>query len=131
MVQMCIQYMHVYFLNSLHDMLAQFRQLSNFLSNFFLSSPGTIVDEGLPKQLLTFCQEIAEGMRYLSRRGFVHRDLAARNILVSKGLSCKVGGLAACYRLKFSYINFKKMEHVFQVDVQEYISYQSTVFYRL
>ena len=33
-------------------------------------------------------------MRYLSRRGFVHRDLAARNILVSKGLSCKVGGLA-------------------------------------
>ena len=97
MVQMCIQYMHVYFLNSLHDMLAQFRKLSNFLSNFFLSSPGTIADEGLPKQLLTFCQEIAEGMRYLSRRGFVHRDLAARNILVSKGLSCKVGGLAASY----------------------------------
>ena len=57
-------------------------------------SPGTIVDEGLPKQLLTFCQEIAEGMRYLSRRGFVHRDLAARNILISKELSCKVGALA-------------------------------------
>ena len=65
---------------------------------YILSSPGTIVDEGLPKQLLTFCQEIAEGMRYLSRRGFVHRDLAARNILVSKGLSCKVGGIAASYR---------------------------------
>ena len=62
---------------------------------YFLSSPGTIVAEGLPKQLLTFCQEIAEGMRYLSSRGFVHRDLAARNILVSKELSCKVGGLAA------------------------------------
>ena len=28
-------------------------------------SPGTIVDEGLPKHLLTFCQEIAEGMRYV------------------------------------------------------------------
>ena len=61
----------------------------------FPSSPGTIVDEGLPKQLLTFCQEIADGMRYLSRRGFVHRDLAARNILLSKGLSCKVGALDA------------------------------------
>ena len=58
-------------------------------------SPGTIADEGLPKQLLTFCQEIAEGMRYLSRRGFVHRDLAARNILLSKELSCKVSSLAA------------------------------------
>ena len=34
-------------------------------------------------------------MGYLSRRGFVHRDLAARNILLSKGLSCKVGVLAA------------------------------------
>ena len=66
----------------------------------FFSSPGTIVDEGLPKQLLRFCQEIAEGMRYLSRRGFVHRDLAARNILVSKGLSCKVGGVATCYSHK-------------------------------
>ena len=53
-------------------------------------SPGTIVDEGPPKHLLTFCQEIAEGMRYLSRRGFVHRDLAVRNILLNKGLSCKV-----------------------------------------
>ena len=64
-------------------------------SNHTLSpSPGTIVDEGLPKQLLTFCQEIAEGMRYLSRRGFVHRDLAARNILLSKELSCKVSILA-------------------------------------
>jgi len=57
-------------------------------------SPGTVVDECLPKQLLTFCQEIAEGMRYLSRRGFVHRDLAARNILLSKDLSCKVSALA-------------------------------------
>ena len=64
-------------------------------SNHTLSpSSGTVVDEGLPKQLLTFCQEIAEGMRYLSRRGFVHRDLAARNILLSKDLSCKVSALA-------------------------------------
>ena len=52
-----------------------------------------IANNGLSKQLLTFCQEIAEGMRYLSRRGFVHRDLAARNVLLSKGLSCKVGAL--------------------------------------
>ena len=73
----------------------QLRKCCNCHLIYILSSPGTIVDEGLPKQLLTFCQEIAEGMRYLSSRGFVHRDLAARNILVSKGLSCKVGEIAA------------------------------------
>ena len=84
-----------------------------YIPALLLSSPGTIVDEGLPKQLLAFCQEIAEGMRYLSRRGFVHRDLAARNILVSKGLSCKVGGLATtdyadrlCYRLYINITNY-------------------------
>ena len=84
-----------------NGMLAQFGLFSNYVIpiRFLPSSPGTSVDECLPKQLLTFCQEIAEGMRYLSRRGFVHRDLAARNILVSKRLSCKVGGLAASYRL--------------------------------
>ena len=40
--------------------------------------------------LLKFCREIAEGMKYLSLKGFIHRDLAARNILLDKDMKCKV-----------------------------------------
>ena len=44
----------------------------------------------MPNTLLTFCQQICEGMIYLSQRGFVHRDLAARNILLTENYQCKV-----------------------------------------
>ena len=44
----------------------------------------------LPYQLLRFCREVADGMKYLSSKGFVHRDLAARNILLDKKVQCKV-----------------------------------------
>ena len=40
--------------------------------------------------LLRFCQQVASGMEYLSKKGFVHRDVAARNILVSGDHICKV-----------------------------------------
>ncbi|XP_075916129.1 ephrin type-A receptor 5-like [Petromyzon marinus] len=41
-------------------------------------------------QLLGMLRDVASGMEYLSRRGYVHRDLAARNVLVSGELTCKV-----------------------------------------
>ena len=44
----------------------------------------------LPRQLLRFCQEIADAMEYLSKKGFIHRDLAARNILLTADMKCKV-----------------------------------------
>ena len=44
----------------------------------------------LPHKLLRFCREIADGMKYLSNKGFVHRDLAARNILLDGKIKCKV-----------------------------------------
>ncbi|PAV71378.1 hypothetical protein WR25_24342 isoform H [Diploscapter pachys] len=35
-----------------------------------------------PGQLKLWCQQIANGMKYIEREGLVHRDLAARNILL-------------------------------------------------
>ena len=44
----------------------------------------------LQETLLSFSQQIALGMQYLSSKHFIHRDLAARNVLVTKDNVCKV-----------------------------------------
>ena len=55
-----------------------------------LCSPGEIMGEDWPGQLLKISQDISSGMDYLSSKAFVHRDLAARNILVADDRTCKV-----------------------------------------
>ena len=47
-------------------------------------------EQELSLLLLKFCQQIAEGMRYLSSMGFVHKELSARNIQLDESLNCKV-----------------------------------------
>ena len=54
------------------------------------SSPGELVPNNTSSMLLSFSQQVALGMQYLSAKGFVHRDLAARNVLVSDDNICKV-----------------------------------------
>ena len=39
---------------------------------------------------LRICQEVAQGMVYLSDKNYVHRDLAARNVLVDSEFVCKI-----------------------------------------
>jgi serine/threonine protein kinase len=50
--------------------------------------------------LLNMCTDIAKGMCYLSKKGFVHRDLSARNILITENLSARISGLGKCKRLE-------------------------------
>jgi ephrin-B len=57
----------------------------------------------LEGELLTFCQEIADGMRYLSGKSFVHRDLATRNILLTSDNHCKIGDFGLTKELSEEY----------------------------
>ena len=53
--------------------------------------------DDLQTMFLRFSREIADGMKYLSRKGFIHRDLAARNVLTTEDLTCKASTLCiAC-----------------------------------
>ena len=61
------------------------------LSNLYrcLDSPGQMLPTYTAKMFLSFCQQVALGMQYLSGKGFVHRDLAARNVLITDSNICK------------------------------------------
>ena len=61
------------------------------------------LDNTVPQMLLTFCQQIAQGMEYLSKKHFIHRDLAARNVLLDKGWNCKVWTLYCMQALEMAY----------------------------
>ncbi|EGD74821.1 TK protein kinase [Salpingoeca rosetta] len=43
-----------------------------------------------PRQQLWWCQQVCEGMIYLSEQNCIHRDLAARNTLLANDLTAKI-----------------------------------------
>lgn len=46
------------------------------------------------RTLLSFCQQVANGMKFLSDRKFVHRHLMAQNIFLAENGVCKVCKIA-------------------------------------
>ena len=43
---------------------------------------------------LLLAGDCAEGLKYLSKRGFIHRDVAARNMLISSTRRAKIADVS-------------------------------------
>jgi nicotinamidase-related amidase len=50
-------------------------------------------------EMLTFCEQVAMGMIYISDLRFIHRDLAARNILLSHDNAVRIGDFGLARKL--------------------------------
>ncbi|XP_060877817.1 fibroblast growth factor receptor 1-like [Metopolophium dirhodum] len=65
--------------------IIEYASNGNMLS--FLSSMNPRVSE---KELLSYANQVAQGMEYLHGKNCIHRDLGARNVLVTKNLEIKI-----------------------------------------
>eukprot|EP00039_Didymoeca_costata_P029308 m.24054 g.24054 ORF g.24054 m.24054 type:complete len:1074 (+) comp7573_c0_seq1:110-3331(+) len=50
-------------------------------------------------EMLTFCEQVADGMCYMADLRYIHRDLAARNILLSNNNQVRIGDFGLARKL--------------------------------
>ncbi|GMT26589.1 hypothetical protein PFISCL1PPCAC_17886, partial [Pristionchus fissidentatus] len=82
------------------DLLGHMKKCRNYmleLRDFSVLDYTQIITE---KQQFLFAVQIAYGLEYLSKRGYVHRDIAARNILVDHNDCMKIGDFGLCRKLE-------------------------------
>ncbi|GMT00173.1 hypothetical protein PENTCL1PPCAC_22347, partial [Pristionchus entomophagus] len=78
------------------DLLSYMRKRLTYMidhSNRLSVDPQFMITQ---RQQLMFAAQIAQGLEFISQRGFIHRDVAARNILVDSFNTCKIGDFGLC-----------------------------------
>lgn len=80
----CSVYKH----NTSYMILAN--SISSSLIRVIINTRSGELPPDTPQNLLSYSQQVALAMHYLSSKAFVHRDLAARNIFVTQENICKV-----------------------------------------